>query len=161
MIEVILLFALLGSQAPKIAIATTCDASLWSHVYNPTRVTVYAKCVVVTGTVVDATAGKQKDGVRHEADGGARGWLKLDPEFSSMVDARNMSSEGGNLVFEIVCEFNATQADAKRACAGYQRHIPVPPVGSHVRMMGSYVEDTNHEKCSEILPVSSIDLLHR
>jgi hypothetical protein len=34
--------------------------------------------VTVTGMFVDATHGKRRDGVRHEGDGDAHAWLKLD-----------------------------------------------------------------------------------
>ena len=75
-----------------------CDAALWNHVYHPTRLIVKAACVTVTGTLVDATSGAQPDGVRHEADGDTHGWLKVDPQFQSMLNAGNRSAEGGNLV---------------------------------------------------------------
>ncbi|HWO32868.1 MAG TPA: SH3 domain-containing protein, partial [Candidatus Acidoferrum sp.] len=48
---------------------TQCDPSMWTHVYHPQRLIVKQQCIAVTGTIVDATAGKQPDGVRHEADG--------------------------------------------------------------------------------------------
>ena len=73
-----------------------CDASLWNHVYHPQRLIVQKQCTEVTGVIVDATNGKQSDGVRHEADGDTHGWLKVDPQF------QDLSDEGGNLVFEIV-----------------------------------------------------------
>jgi Bacterial SH3 domain len=133
-----------------------CDEGLWTHVYNPQRLIVKQKCLTVTGTIVDATSGKQADGVRHEADGDTHGWLKLDPEFENLLNAGNTSAEGGNLVFEIVCKFSVTQADAKPACQAYQTTIKIPPVGSHVRVVGTYVQDTNHAKWMEIHPVTSI-----
>jgi hypothetical protein len=105
---------------------------------------------------VDATGGKQPDGVRHEKDGDTHGWLKPDTEFQNLVNAGNVSDEGGNLVFEIVCRFPVTQADAKAACQGYTDHVTIPSVGSHVRIVGSYVQDTFHAKWMEIHPVTSI-----
>jgi hypothetical protein len=80
---------------------------------------------------------KKRDGVRHEADGDTHGWLKLDPEFENLLNAGNISDEGGNLVFEIVCRFPVTQADAKSACQNYTNHVTLPPVGSHVRIVGT------------------------
>jgi len=133
-----------------------CDDTLWDHVYKPQRLIVKQQCIAVTGTVVDATNGKRLDGVRHEADGDTHGWLKLDPEFSSLLNAGNISDEGGNLVFEIVCKFHVTQQDALAACQAYHSPVQIPPVGSHVRMVGTYVQDTNHAKWMEIHPVSSI-----
>lgn len=136
-----------------------CDDSLWNHVYNPQRLIVKQKCIAVTGTIVDASNGKWPDGVRHEADGDTHGWLNLDPEFKNLLNAGNLSNEGGNLVFEIVCEFRVTQADAKAACPStYHNAVVLPPVGSHVRIVGSYVQDTNHAQWMEIHPVTSIEV---
>ena len=144
------------------ATSIPCDDSLLQHVYHPQRLIVKNKCIAVTGTIVDATAPQKKrqpDGVRHEGDGDSHGWLKVDPQFSNLLSAGNMSDEGGNLVFEIVCEFPVTQADAQAACAGYTNSITVPPIGSHVRIVGQYVQDTNHAKWMEIHPVTSITVL--
>jgi uncharacterized protein YgiM (DUF1202 family) len=43
----------------------SCDSSLWSHVYHPTRLIIKQSCLAVTGIMVDATSGKKPDGVRH------------------------------------------------------------------------------------------------
>lgn len=149
------------SAAPTAAppVDTTCDPAIQSHVYHPTRLIVKQPCTAVTGTIVDATAGKEPDGVRHEQDGDTHGWLKLDPQFQNLLNAGNLSDEGGNLVFEIVCKFTVTQADAKAACQGYTNKVALPPVGSHVRIVGSYVQDTFHAQWMEIHPVSSITVI--
>jgi hypothetical protein len=134
----------------------SCDAGLWKHVYHPHRLVVVHSCIAVTGVIVDATAGKEADGVRHERDGDTHGWLKPDPQFENLLNAGNRSAEGGNLVFEIVCRFPVKQADAKSACKGYESPIAIPPVGSHVRVVGTYVQDTFHAQWMEIHPVSGI-----
>ncbi len=153
------------SQAPAVLpnpalseSSAQCDASLWNHVYHPQRLIVKNQCQSVTGTIVDATNGKNPDGVRHEADGDTHGWLKLDPEFENLLNAGNISDEGGNLVFEIVCRFPVTQTDAKTACQNFTDHVTLPPVGSHVRIVGTYVQDTFHAKWMEIHPVTSITM---
>jgi hypothetical protein len=135
-----------------------CDDTLWTqHVYNPQRLIVKQKCIEVTGTMVDATNGKEPDGVRHEADGDTHGWLKLDPQFGNLLNTGNMSDEGGNMVFEIVCKFPVTQQDARASCpVSYNSPVKIPRIGSHVRIVGSYVQDTNHARWMEIHPVSSI-----
>jgi len=111
---------------------------------------------------VDATANqtkKEADGVRHEKDGDTHGWLKVDPEFENLLNDGNKTEEGGNLVFEIICKFPVTQPDAKSACQGYTDHVSLPPVGSHVRIVGRYVQDTFHQKWMEIHPVTSITVI--
>jgi Bacterial SH3 domain len=140
-------------------VSATCDATLWTHVYHPQRLIVKNQCQEVTGTIVDATNGMKPDGVRHEADGDTHGWLKLDPGFENLLNAGNISDEGGNLVFEIVCRFPVTQTDAKTACQNYTDHVTLPPVGSHVRIVGTYVQDTFHAKWMEIHPVTSITVI--
>jgi len=139
-----------------------CDPSIAAHVYHPQRLIVKQDCIAVTGTIVDATAPlstKQPDGVRHEPDGDTHGWLKVDPEFQTLLNAGNLNDEGGNLVFEIVCRFPVTQADAKSACTGYTDHVALPPVGSRVRIVGRLVQDTFHGQWNELHPVTSITVI--
>jgi hypothetical protein len=155
-----------GIQEPTAELAapfsssTGCDATLWDHVYNPERLIVKQKCISVTGTIVDATNGRRSDGVRKEADGDTHGWLKVDPQFKNLLNAGNISDEGGNLVFEIVCKFKVTQEDAKAACPlSYHTPVQLPAIGSHVQIVGSYVQDTFHAKWMEIHPVSDITVI--
>jgi hypothetical protein len=144
------------TNPPPTTTDTGCDASLWSHVYHSYRLIVHQQCIAVTGTIVDATAGREPDGVRHEADGDTHGWLKVDAEFQNLLNAGNLNNEAGNLVFEIICRFPVTQADAQSACASYTDKVKLPPVGSHVRIVGVYVQDTFHGQWMEIHPVTSI-----
>jgi hypothetical protein len=139
-----------------------CDAGLSAHVYHPQRLIVKQECISVTGTIVDATATqsiKRPDGVRHEKDGDTHGWLKVDPEFVNLLNDGNKTDEGGNLVFEIICRFPVTQADAQAACQGYTDNVALPSVGSHVRIIGRYVQDTFHGQWMEIHPVTSIAVI--
>lgn len=142
--------------------AEGCDPSIADHVYHPARLIVKQDCIAVTGTIVDATATQsvhQPDGVRHEKDGDTHGWLKVDAGFENLLNAGNKSDEGGNLVFEIICRFPVTQQDAKQACQGYKDSVALPPVGSHVRIVGRYVQDTFHARWMEIHPVTSITVI--
>ena len=142
--------------------ATGCDTSIAAHVYHPNRLIVRQDCLAVTGTIVDATATeshKEPDGVRHEADGDTHGWLKLDAGFENLLNAGNLRAESGNLVFEIICKYPVTQADAKSACQGYTDHVTLAPVGSHVRILGQFVQDTFHAQWNEIHPVTSITVI--
>jgi hypothetical protein len=120
------------------------------------------ECIAITGIIVDVTLNqsiKEPDGVRHEADGDTHGWLKLDSPFQNLLNAGNLSDEGGNMVFEIICRYPITQPDAKSACQGYTDQVALPPVGSHVRMVGRYVQDTFHAQWNEIHPVTSITVI--
>lgn len=134
-----------------------CGDGLWHHIYHPDRLLVLRDCVTVTGTVVDATDGKNRDGARHEADGDTHSWIALDPQYVDMVDGGDKTHEQGNLVFEIVCHYGVTQADAKSACAGFRDRISIPAIGTHVSITGTYVHDHQHG-WNEIHPVSTISM---
>jgi hypothetical protein len=150
------------ARAENPSAAEGCDPAIADHVYHPSRLIVKQDCIAVTGTIVDATATQshhQPDGVRHEKDGDTHGWLKVDAGFENLLNAGNQSDEGGNLVFEIICRFPVTQVDAKQACQGYTDTVVLPSVGSHVRIVGTYVQDTFHAKWMEIHPVTSITVI--
>lgn len=148
-----------GTGVPGSTSMVGCGDSLWQHVYHPSRLLVLQDCVTVTGTIVDATANMahhQADGARHEPDGDTHGWLKVDPQFANLINAGNTSNEDGNLVFEIVCHYTVSQADAKPSCQGFTDHTVIPPIGSHVAITGTLVKETNHAHWNEIHPVSRI-----
>lgn len=155
-------FVTVSSNSARVITQTPgspCDDSLWMHVYHPDRLIVKQQCIAVTGTIVDATNGKEPDGVRHEADGDTHGWLKLDAEFQNLLNAGNISQEGGNLVFEVVCKFPVTQPDAKTACQNFTNQVNLPAVGSRVRIVGTLVQDTFHTQWIEIHPVTNIAVI--
>jgi hypothetical protein len=72
-----------------------------------------------------------------------------------MVNPVNVAQQHGDLVLEPVCERKVTQTDAEEACSGYRSPVTVPPVGTHVDVIGAYVNDTEHG-WNEIHPVTSI-----
>jgi hypothetical protein len=143
------------SQLAFVPFSPFCDQSLWDHVYHPNRLIQHG-CVSVTGIIVDASHGRYRDGVRHEGYGDTHGWLKLDPQYSNLLNDGNQTYQGGNLVFEIVCYYPVKQQDAKAACRQYESNVTLPPVGTHVRITGTYVQDTNHGHWMEIHPVTEI-----
>jgi len=146
----------IGPAVPGTNSLAGCGDGLWQHVYHPSRLLVMNECVTLSGTIVDASNGRYPDGVKHEADGDTHGWLHVDPQFANLLNNGNVTAEGGNLVFEIVCHFHVTQADAKPACSTLSDHTAIPPVGTHVRMSGTFVQDTNHQRWNELHPVSRI-----
>lgn len=75
---------------PITASGAQCDANLWSHVYYPQRLIVNKQCAEVTGTIVDATNGRERDGVRHEQDGDTHGWLNVDSQFKGPSQRREL-----------------------------------------------------------------------
>ncbi len=87
----------------------------------------------------------------------AHGWLKLDPLQQNLLNDGNRGAEGGNLVFEVICKYRVTQKDAIEACRGFKSSVVLFPVGTHVCITGSYVQDQEHAKWMEIHPVSRIE----
>ncbi len=126
--------------------ATSCDAALWNHVYDPTRLQIVKQCMTVSGVVEETTA---------DDDGDQHFLLKLDPGQEGLVNKRNNKKKNGDLVVEIVCANPVKIKKAKAACAGYSNHIALPAVGAHVKVTGSYVIDT-HNGWAEIHPVSQL-----
>ena len=153
----------LGPGVPGSASMRGCGDGLWKHAYHPTQLMVRNDCVTVTGVIVDATAHQSrhtKDGARHEGDGDTHSWLKVDAQFSNLVNDGTTSDEEGNLVFELVCHYTVRQEDAKDACKNFTDKTKIPPIGSHVAVRGTLITEKNHGKWNEIHPVSSIKVQH-
>jgi hypothetical protein len=140
------------TQTSKVAVSPpsgSCDASLWNHVYNPTRLQQLTPCLSATGVITESDA---------DADGDQHFLLRLDPGQDSLVNHRNTKKKGGDLVLEIVCANPTTMKKVKSACTGYSNPIAIPAVGAHVRVTGTYVLDS-HNGWTEIHPVSRMDTL--
>ena len=126
--------------------ATGCDASLWTHVYDPTRLQQLSACVSVSGIVQESAP---------DDDGDQHFLLKLDPGQDALANKKNQKKKNGALVVEIVCANPITLQKAKSACAGYRNRIPLPQVGWHVKATGTYVIDS-HNGWAEVHPVSTL-----
>jgi hypothetical protein len=83
----------------------------------------------------------------------------LDVGQSGFLNAKNMSDQHGDLVVEPVCMHSVTQSDAVAACKGYISPSKIPPVGSHVKVTGSFVLYTAHGWL-ELHLISSIGIVY-
>ncbi len=119
---------------------------LWTHVYNPQRLEVRKLCAAVTGVVVKSLG---------ESDGDLHIRLKLDSQFTSLLNDGNRTHQGGNLVVEPICDHNVIQPDAIASCATFHSRIPHFRAGTYVVVVGSYVLDHEHG-WMEIHPVVRI-----
>ena len=131
---------LLLMAVPSIAFAGQCnDAAIWKHVYHPHRLQTVEPCVTVTGVAQHW---------KTEADGDLHVKFHLDPEFSQLLNARNIAKQSGDLVVEPVCYFGkkVKQADAVVPCKGFNQRFPALRLGQHLRIRGRLVLDTesNH-----------------
>ncbi len=137
------------ATASKPLVAMGCDPTLKAHVYKPARLQVIQECIEVTGTIHHT---------KKEADGDDHIQLKLDPQFSNLLNAKNTSVQAGCLVLEPICMGPVTQPDAIKPCRDFHSPVKgVPPDGSKVKVLGSYVLDTEPgHGWTEIHPVTSI-----
>jgi hypothetical protein len=138
------------STAAKAAAASGCDAELWNHVYHKGRLRVIQSCIAVTGTIRR---------FRKEADGDLHIQLAVDPQFAKLLNGRNKTALGNTLLLEPICQVHPTQADAVAACRNFHFSVARPKVGDKVRVVGSYVNDSE-AGWMEIHPVSSIAVQH-
>ncbi len=123
-----------------------CDQTLWQYVYNPTRLQVLDPCISVTGSVED---------VRKEADGDIHILFRLDPQFESLLNEKNVSRQHGDLVLEPICQGNVRQADAEEPCSRYNGPYFEPQIGQRYLASGTYVHDADHG-WNELHPVTSM-----
>jgi len=131
------------------AAAADCNSTLWSHVYDPTRLQVVSQCITATGTIAESSV---------DDDGDQHFLIRLDHGQDNLLRKKNLKKKNGDLVGEIVCANPVHLKKARKACANYTNQIPKPTVGSHVRVTGTLVVDT-HNGWTEIHPVSSIQAI--
>ena len=127
-----------------------CDQSLWNHVYQSSRLQIVNRCITVSGVI---------ESIRAEPDGDSHIRLKLDSQFTKLINLANIKDQFGDLVLEPICQHTVIQPNAFFACNDFHQNINIPPIGAHVKVTGSYVLDTWHNKWAEIHPVSSITSL--
>jgi len=128
--------------------APTCDASLWSHVYDAARLQVRQPCITVTGTVTD---------FHTNDDGDIDIRLDVDQPYANLLNDGNISNLNGHLQTEAICQTPPSAAEAIPACRGFAGSVAVPAVGAHVQVTGSYVLDTHHG-WMEIHPISALSV---
>ena len=138
-----------GQKASSaVAVDQGCEPSLWTHVYNPTRLQKLTPCVSVSGVVEESTA---------DDDGDQHFLLKLDAnQPAGLINKRNIKKKNGDLVVEIVCANPVRLKKVRSACAGYTNKVPLPKPGDHVRVTGTYVIDS-HNGWAEVHPASRVD----
>jgi hypothetical protein len=134
-----------AASSPAVTEPPCIPTDQGAYVYNPSRLTVAAACMRVTGTI---------DAVRTEADGDLHILLALDPAYAGMLTPANQGEELGDLVVEPVCVRDVTQADAVTTCAADPDPLTdLPVAGLHVWMEGRYVFDTDHGGWAELHPL--------
>jgi hypothetical protein len=129
-----------------------CDPTLWQYVYHSARLQVLGdSCISVTGSVED---------VRKEADGDLHILFRLDQQFESLLNEKNMSKQHGDLVLEPICQGTIRQADATEPCSHYNGPYFEPQIGQRYLVSGTYVHDVDHG-WNELHPVSAMQPIQR
>ena len=134
-----------GQESPQTTDAR-CNQSLWQYVYNPGRLQVLNPCISVTGAVEE---------VRKEADGDVHILFRLDQQFASLLNEKNIARQYGDLVLEPICQGKVRQADAAEPCGQYNGPYFEPVVGQRYLVWGAYVHDADHG-WNELHPVTSM-----
>jgi hypothetical protein len=135
-----------GLEASPQTIPRQCDQSLWQYVYNPARLQVLDPCISVIGTV---------DEVRKEADGDIHIRFRLDQQFASLLNEKNISRQQGDLILEPICQGRVKQADAAEPCSRYSGPYFEPEIGQRYLISGAYVHDADYG-WNELHPVTSM-----
>ncbi|MGB7637076.1 MAG: hypothetical protein WBL88_05840 [Nitrososphaeraceae archaeon] len=137
----------------------TCNQSVWNFIANPPgRFKIINQCVTVTGTVLS---------INPEPDGDTDFPLALDTPYKNMVTKANFNPlMRGGLWCEMICQHPEISSEIepfKRGeCTGFNARLifnPLPQVGQHLLVTGTYLLDLREGGHAEIHPVSSIRLI--
>jgi len=136
----------LPAVVPPPAANPQCNTSLWPHMHDVQRIKIVTACVTVTGVI--ATVGSSDDGDIDMQ-------LTLDAGFGNLLNNGNVTKLNGNLQIEAICQapVHSDVPDAQRTCANFSGTVPIPAVGTHVRVTGVYVLDSDHG-WMEVHPIS-------
>jgi len=139
-----------NASAPVPTIQPQCDQSLWAHVYDPTRLTIKQTCQTITGVLMEQHS---------NGDGDVDMRVAVDPQYANLLNDGNRAQLNGWLQTEAICQVRVEpdSPDAAKACGAFKGSVPVPPVGSHVQVTGTYVLDTHHG-WMEIHPISVLEV---
>jgi hypothetical protein len=110
------------------------------------RIKIITACQTVTGVIAK---------VGSSDDGDIDMQLTLDSEFRNLLNNGNITKLNGNLQIEAICQapVHPDVPDAQRTCANFSGTVPIPAVGTRVRLTGVYVLDSDHG-WMEIHPIS-------
>jgi hypothetical protein len=135
-----------ATSAPPPAGPAQCDASLWNHVHDVSRLQIVSSCLTVTGVVA----------ARHSNDDGDVDMqVAVDPQFANLLNRGNLTKLNGHLQTEAVCQapVHPSIPDAVRACRNFVGTVTLAPVGASVQVTGTYTLDRDHG-WMEIHPIS-------
>jgi hypothetical protein len=95
--------------------------------------------------------------VHRAADGDLH--IGLDPDQKSVLNLINVMHAQRELIVEAVCDYATTKKEPAAVCQGFNSTVKSPAIGDHLRVIGSYVTDTENG-WNEIHPVTRIEVLH-
>jgi len=119
------------TPTPSPAPVSVCSSDALRGVYHPYRLKVLGKCQTYVGTVTS---------VRAEEDGDHHVDVAPDPGYERYLNQGDYDDQHGSLVTEIMPG----------------QHLPIPDIGQHVIVTGTWVYDANHG-WNEIHPIWCIN----
>ena len=119
----------------------------WKHVYDKERLHIIHDSVTITGKIMHISA---------EVDGDIHIQVKVDSQFTCLLNKFNFSKQKGCLVAEIVC----VNPSPFKPCWNYTNTIQYPIIGDVIEMTGAYVFDNRH-KWMEIHPIYEMKFISR
>lgn len=139
----------------------SCNPALMkaiTHNSDPNMNLKFNGCITVTGTVVGATQ------PHYSPDGDMVFALKLDPQYSQYVNAKNNDPKyQGGIWCEAVCQAKNVSPHPwhKGDCAtgGPYPKFPLPKKGDRLKVTGIHAIDMGEGGHAEIHPVSSLEIL--
>ncbi|HEY6894688.1 MAG TPA: carboxypeptidase-like regulatory domain-containing protein [Rhodanobacteraceae bacterium] len=137
-------FALAETPPP----APRCDPGLWAHVHDVKRLKVVSACETATGVIVSAHSND---------DGDIDMQLAVDPPYTKLLNSGNLQKLNGNLQTEAICQakVHSDVPDALRSCREFTGTVPIPAIGTHVQVTGTYVLDQDHG-WMELHPITAL-----
>ena len=130
------------------ALPGECSEGWWKHVVSPRRLEVYEPCLTVRGTVLF---------MDYAHDGDVTMFIALDAPFLSIPHIERVGPYGkGTLVVELICKGHWKLVQP--TCWGCRNRLPIPALGDHIEVDGTYVLDKRHGWV-EIHPVTRVTIL--
>lgn len=125
-----------------------CNQELENYTSSQTKMV--KECLDIVGVV---------DSVIPLPNGSYQVRLRLDPEYSYLINQINVDFHGGDLVAEVICAFAPQEIEAANKCQGYESKIVIPPAGQKVKITGRYGLDLLRG-WAVVSPVSAIEILN-
>lgn len=129
-------------------VSAECDPNITNHVYKPQRFEVIEDCIAITGTVTL---------VEVMANGEARIFMKLNPQYQNLTNIFNKVFYGGDFIAKITCYRRVDDESIRTTCKNYANLIQAPIQKATIRAIGTLVINKSTGQ-TELHPLTSIQI---